>query len=147
MEEKHKWNLTCIGSISSAANSTIRASRISWWVLKMHWTNRLGWQLWLINLVTLPQEPASIQNSDSLSSILTSTFFRGSIAGADPSPFRLCKKIHLYSIANEQKEWKHKGSGNKHYNKNQAKQKVECILKRNLVLNNNENKLVNSAKG
>jgi hypothetical protein len=47
----------------SAANSTTRANRKSWCVLKTHCTNKLGSQQWFINLAIFPVDPASMQNS------------------------------------------------------------------------------------
>jgi len=58
----------------SAANSTTRANRKSWCVLKTHCTNKLGSQQWFINLATFPVDPASMQNSGALSESWSSYF-------------------------------------------------------------------------
>lgn len=55
--------LTWRGSIVSAAKSVTFASLTSLCELKTHWTKRLGWQLWFINLAKLPIELASMQYS------------------------------------------------------------------------------------
>lgn len=77
---------TFSGGILSAAISITRASFTSWWTLNTHWTKRFGWQLWLMNLAMLPVEPASMQNSGTLSLVLSSSFSK---VGKDTSRNRL----------------------------------------------------------
>ena len=88
-------SFTCIGRMLSAANNTTRASLTSWWELKTHWTKRLGSQLWLINLATLPYNPASIQNSGPVSDIWSFLSLAWLLEGIDTSRNRLCKKFIL----------------------------------------------------
>lgn len=73
------------GGMLSDAKSKTRARLASWCVLKTHCTNKLGWQLWLMNLATLPLLPASKQYSGPLS-ISSSTMYDGK----DTSPTLFC---------------------------------------------------------
>ena len=88
-------SFTCIGSMLSAANNTTRASLTSWWELKTHWTKRLGSQLWLINLATLPYNPASIQNSGPVSDTWSFLSLAWLLEGIDTSRNRLYKKLKI----------------------------------------------------
>lgn len=63
---------------------------MSWCELRTHWTKRLGWQLWLMNLAMFPVEPASMQNSGTLSDLWSSLLSEH--VGMDTSLNRLCQK-------------------------------------------------------
>lgn len=63
---------------------------MSWCELNTHWTNRLGSQLWFINLAIFPVEPASMQKSGTLwSSGLSSELTAGKHTACD----RLCQRV------------------------------------------------------
>jgi len=74
--------------MSSAANSTTRASLGSLWLLRTHCTKRFGSHPWLINLETFPKEPASMQYSGSFS-INSSPFSDKLFIGNGTLPNRL----------------------------------------------------------